>query len=125
MKIHNPNDYENYLPIGDKVLLVLPRIEPDALVDVGGILVDKNASLKNTPIRESMVIAAGPDSKQAHKGDTVLWNINNASPFPFGENDLYFLPEAHLICITKKAAPAGNGFPYPVDGAPGPGGFKL
>lgn len=123
MKIHTPTDYENYLPIGDKVLLVLPRVNPEKLVDVGGILLDQNAALKNSPLRETVITAHGPDTKQARKGDTVLWNINNAAPFPFGDNDLYFLPENHLICITKKAAKE-NGFPFPVDG-PAPGEDRL
>jgi hypothetical protein len=110
MKIHNPSDYQDYKPIGDKVLLVLPRVNPEKLVDVGGgIVADQNFALKNTPIRETVVTAVGPDCKQVEKGATVLWNVNNASPFPFGENDLYFLPENHLICITKEAS-----FPKPV-----------
>lgn len=104
MKIHNPSDYEQYEPIGDKVLLVLPRVEPEKLESVGGILVDQMAALKKNPIREVAVVAAGPECKQVLKGDTVLFNKLNAAPHPFGDNDLYFLPETHLICITKKGA---------------------
>jgi co-chaperonin GroES (HSP10) len=104
MKIHTPSDYEKYLPIGDKVLLVLPAVNPEKLQDVGGILIDQNAALKKSPIRETVVIAAGPDCKQVAKGDTVMWNRLNANPFPFGDNELYFLPENHLICVTDKAA---------------------
>lgn len=125
MKIHSPTDYQNYLPIGDKVLLVLTRADPEKLVDEGGILVDQMAHLKKNPIREVEVVAVGPDVKQCAKGDVVMFNKLNASPFPFGENDLYFLPENHLICITKKHAPCAQfeqpaAFPYPVDG-PAPG----
>lgn len=103
MKIHTPTDYENYEPIGDKVLLVLNRVDPEKLEDVGGILVDQNSALKNSPIRETVVVAKGPDCKQVKQGDTVMWNRLNATPFPFGDNDLYFLPENHLICITGRA----------------------
>lgn len=103
MKITNASEYENYIPIGDKVLLVLPRAEAEKLENVGGILVDQMAALKKNPIREVEVVAAGPECKQCDKGDLVLFNRLNASPFPFGDNDLYFLPENHLICITKKA----------------------
>lgn len=109
MKIHNPTDYQNYKPIGDKVLLVLDRVEPEKLEDVGGILVDQNAALKKNPIRETVVTEVGPDCKQVQKGATVLWNRLNAAPFPFGDVDLYFLPENHLICVTQEAP-----FPKPV-----------
>ena len=104
MKIHNQNEYENYTPIGDKVLLVLPRVEPEKLEDVGGILVDQMAALKKNPVREVVVVAVGPECKQVRKGDTVMFNRLNASPHPFGENDLYFMPESHLICVTKRGA---------------------
>jgi co-chaperonin GroES (HSP10) len=102
MKLTDPNEYENYEPIGDKVLLVMPKIEPTALENVGGILVDHAAHLKSSPMRETVVVARGPECKQVEEGDAVLWNINNASPFPFGENNLYFLPESHIVCITRK-----------------------
>lgn len=108
MKIHNQNEYENYTPIGDKVLLVLPRVEPEKLEDVGGILVDQMAALKKNPVREVVVVAVGPEVKQARKGDTVMFNRLNASPHPFGENDLYFMPESHLICVTKRAEVAAK-----------------
>jgi co-chaperonin GroES (HSP10) len=125
MKIHSPTDYESYLPIGDKVLLVLPRADPEKLVDLGGILVDENTDLRKNPIRETVVTAIGPECKQVAKGDTVLWNKLNGAPHPFGQTNLYFLPENHLICITKKATHSGNGFPYPVDGAPTPDPDRL
>lgn len=104
MKIHNPTDYEQYEPIGDKVLLVLPRVEPEKLESVGGILVDQMAALKKNPIREVQVVSAGPECKQVMAGDTVLFNKLNAAPHPFGDNDLYFLPETHLICITQRGS---------------------
>lgn len=102
MKITSTSEYESYTPIGDKVLLVLPRAEAEKLENVGGILVDQMAALKKNPIREVVVVAAGPECKQVAKGDSILFNRLNASPFPFGDNDLYFLPENHLICVTKK-----------------------
>lgn len=102
MKITSASEYENYTPIGDKVLLVLPRVDPEKLEDVGGILVDQMAALKKNPIREVVVVAAGPECKQVKAGDSVLFNKLNGQPFPFGDSDLYFLPENHLICVTKK-----------------------
>jgi len=104
MKLTDPNEYENYEPIGDKVLLVMPRALPEQLDNVGGILVDRAAALRSSPMRETEVIAVGRECKQIEKGDTVLWNMNNANPFPFGDNDLYFLPESHIVCITRKRA---------------------
>jgi len=103
MKITDPNEYKNYEPIGDKVLLVMPRVEPEVLENVGGVLVDQMAALRKNPIRETEVLAAGPECKQVERGDIVMWNKLNGAPFPFGDNDLYFLPENHLICITKRA----------------------
>ena len=96
-----PN-YASYKPIGDKVLLLMPREDVNEMVATeGGILVPRDAALRNTPIRETVVTARGPDCKQVQVGDTVMWNVNNANPFPDGDCDLYFLPESHLICITK------------------------
>lgn len=103
MKLTDPNEYQNYEPIGDKVLLVINRVEPEKMEDLGGILVDQNAALKKNPIRETEVFAAGPECKQVHPGDVVMWNKLNGAPFPFGDKDLYFLPESHIICITKKS----------------------
>lgn len=103
MKITNANEYENYKPIGDKVLLALLREDPEKLENVGGILVDQAAALRKNPMRETIVTEVGPECKQVAKGDTVLWNKLNANPFPFGDHDLYFLPESHLVCVTKKA----------------------
>lgn len=102
MKITDPNEYENYVPIGDKVLLVMPQVEPTQLENVGGILIDHAASLKSSPMRETVVMARGPECKQVEKGDVVLWNMGNANPFPFGDKNLFFLSEQHLVCITKK-----------------------
>lgn len=98
-------DHTKFTPIGDKVLLSLVRVEPEKLTDVGGILVDQNTALRKSPLRETEVIAVGPECKQVQAGDTVLWNRLNAQPFPHGELDLYFLPENHLICVTKRAEP--------------------
>lgn len=98
-----PN-YASYQPIGDKVLLMLPREDVNEMVATeGGVLIPRDAALRATPMRDSLVIAAGPECKQVCVGDTVRWNMMNANPFPDGDNDLYFLPEPHLICITKKA----------------------
>jgi len=105
MKLTDPNEYKNYNPIGDKVLLVMPIIEPTKLENVGGILIDHAAHLKSSPMRETVVVSAGPECKQVKAGDVVLWNMGNANPFPFGDNNLYFLPEQHLVCITKQAEP--------------------
>jgi co-chaperonin GroES (HSP10) len=122
MKIHTPTEYEQYEPIGDKVLLVLPRAEPEKLEDVGGILVDQMASLKKNPIREVEVVSVGPECKQVCAGDTVLFNKLNASPHPFGDNDLYFMPESHLICVTKRGdAPRVVRKPCKCAGAPDEG----
>lgn len=138
MKIIDPNDYLNFQPVGDKVLLALAKVDPNDLQDVGGgILAAKDFADKKTPYRETVVTAVGPDVKQIKKGDTVLWNLHTATHWwPFGLHDLHFLAEANVICITKKAAKPlveqcqevitehigkkdGNGFPYPVDGKPG------
>ena len=102
MKITNVTDYEKYIPLGDKVLLVLPRVEPEQLVKLDGILVDQAAALKKNPVRETRVVAIGAECKQVRPGDLVLFNKLNANPYPFGDNDLYFLPENHLICITER-----------------------
>lgn len=102
----DPNEYENYLPIGDRVLLVMPKVEAEQLESVGGILVDQAAALRNSPMRETVVTACGPECKQVERGDTVLWNKLNANPLPFGDKELYFLPESHLVCITKKSVEA-------------------
>lgn len=125
MKIHSPTDYENYSPIGDKVLLVLLRAEPEQLVNEGGILVDQNTHLRNNPMRETVVTAVGPDCKQVKKGDTVLWNKLNGAPHPFGENDLYFLPESHLVCITVPVYRTPGNYPPRVAGEIPPPDYRL
>lgn len=101
-------DYSTYRPIGDKVFLMLPREDVNEMVKIEGVLVPKGADLRNNPMRETVVTAVGPECKQVKKGDLVLWNVNNAQPFPMGDFDLYFLPENHLICVTLAAplAPA-------------------
>lgn len=98
-------DYHDYQPIGDKVLLVLLREDAEKLEDVGGILVDRAVVLRKNPMRETEVTAVGPECKQVRKGDVVLWNRLNGQPFPMGDHDLYFLPENHLVCVTKQAKP--------------------
>lgn len=95
--------FSTYEPIGDKVLLALPSDDSKGFVKDKGVLVPEDLALKATPLRDSVVIAAGPDCKQVRKGDTVRWNKLNATPFPEGEHDLYFLPEPHLICIIERA----------------------
>lgn len=95
--------FSTYEPIGDKVLLALPRVDVNEMVATdGGILVPQDAALRATPLRISEVISAGPECKQVRAGDEVWWNANNGNPFPDGDHDLYFLPENHLICITKR-----------------------
>lgn len=103
MKLNLTPDYSKYEPIGDRVLLILPQTDVNEMVNQNGILVPKDAALRSTPMRRSVVIAAGPDCKQVRVGDEVFWNVNNSSPFPEGTEDLYFLPEQHLICITARA----------------------
>jgi co-chaperonin GroES (HSP10) len=110
MKIISQDEYLQYEPIGNKVLLVLLRAEPEKLENVGGVLVDQQAALRKNPVREIEVTAVGPECKQVRAGDLVMFNKLNAAPHPFGDHDLYFLPEEHLICITKKAPE----FPKPV-----------
>lgn len=135
MKIHTPTDYENYIPVGDKILLVLDQEDPNAMENVGGVLAPKDFALKQSPLRETVVTSVGPLCKQVKAGDTVLWNKGNSrQPFPFGVKDLHFLEEHLVICVTKKAEKPlsfesvrelideekkkiENGFPYPVDSA--------
>lgn len=95
--------FSTYEPIGDKVLLALPRLDVNAMVATeGGVLVPADAELKNNPLRDTFVVATGPECKQVRAGDEVRFNVLNAIPFPEDNNDLYFLPENHLICITRK-----------------------
>jgi co-chaperonin GroES (HSP10) len=124
MKIHTPTECEQYEPIGDKVLLALPQEDVNALVKEKGILVPQDFSLKQTPLRETVVTAVGPDCVQVWPGDTVLWNKNNGGqPFPWGDKDLYFLDERNLICVLKKAAdrPKERRRPCKCAGAPDEG----
>jgi len=114
-------EYQHYQPIGDKVLLVLQRVEPEKLENLDGILVDQQAAMRKNPMRETVVTAAGPECKQVRAGDTVLWNRLNGQPFPFGESDLYFLPENHLVCVTKKVPRAPTAFPCLCPEAPDEG----
>lgn len=102
------SDYREFGPIGDKVLLVLDRVDPEKMENVGGILVEAGLAARKNPMRETEVIAVGPECKQVRRGDTVLWNRLNASPFPHGDKDLYFLPESHLVCVTKRDTRIGN-----------------
>lgn len=96
------SDYTKFIPLGDKVLLVLDRVDPEKMEDVGGILAPADFAARKNPMRETEVVSVGPECKQVQPGDTVLWNKLNASPFPHGDKDLYFLPESHLVCITKR-----------------------
>lgn len=111
------SDYREFDPIGDKVLLVLDRVDPEKMENVGGILVEAGLAARKNPMRESEVVAVGPECKQVLAGDTVLWNKLNASPFPHGDKDLYFLPESHLVCVTKRAVRTGCRCPLPADPA--------
>lgn len=111
MKIHTPTDYENYEPIGDRILTTLPAEDVNQLENVKGVLVPRDHALKNNPLRESVVVAAGPDCKQAYKGCTVMWNKSvGGTGLPFGDVELFFIEEKYLTCITKKAPE----FPKPV-----------
>lgn len=103
MKLQLRPHFSTYEPIGDKVLLALPRVDVNEMIATeGGVLVPQHADLKNNPLRDTFVVAAGPECKQVRAGDEVRFNVLNSIPFPDGDNDLYFLPEGHLICITKK-----------------------
>lgn len=111
MKIHNPEEYKEYEPIGDKVLVALPKVDPNELQELGGVLVPKDAADRKNPIKETVVTAVGAKCEHVHKGDTILWNVHTAQHWvPFGAYDLHFLTEATVIAVTKRAPE----FPKPV-----------
>lgn len=92
-----------YEPIGDRVLLRMSKEDPNAMKNVGGVLVPAEQSRNNNPIRECTVDAAGPDCKQVKKGDFVMFNLLNFPPLPIGGEDLYFVPEPNLITVVRRA----------------------
>jgi co-chaperonin GroES (HSP10) len=98
--------YSTYEPIGDKVLLALDREDVNNLVSDDGILVPVGTKEKRTPLRDTVVVAVGPDCKQVQRGDVVRWNKLNGTAFPEGDVDLYFIPEPHLIAIISRRVPA-------------------
>ena len=98
-------DYKKFEPIGDKVLLVIPREDVNEMIATeGGILVPKSEDRKNNPLQEFYVQAVGPACKTVRAGDTVLYNVHNSPPIPVGDVELRFAQEEHIFCVTHRGA---------------------
>lgn len=104
MKLIIGSVQKKYIPLHDKVLVILPIEDPNKMKKVGGILVPLDMEQRANPIREANIEAVGPDCKSGvQKGDLVIFNINQAPPtVQDSEFSYHFIPEVLLIARVKQ-----------------------